>query len=117
MSRPEPITATEHTYTVLLQPEPEGGFTVTCPTLPGLVTYGASVDEARAMAGEAIACYLESLQKDGLPIPESDARAAPRAEPVVQSRDAPNARGAPPRLSASPAATALGDSDRVCGQS
>ena len=35
MSRSEPITAAEYTYTVLLQPEPEGGFTVTCPTLAG----------------------------------------------------------------------------------
>lgn len=82
MRRSEPITAAEYTYTVLLQPEPEGGFTVTCPTLPGLVTYGETVEEARAMAAEAIECYLESLQKDGLPIPESDAPAAPRAEPV-----------------------------------
>ena len=82
MSRSEPITAAEYTYTVLLQPEPEGGFTVTCPSLPGLVTYGETVEEARAMAAEAIECYLESLQKDGLPLPESDAAAAPRAEPV-----------------------------------
>src|SRR4051812_17430812 len=82
MSRSEPITAAEYTYTVLLQPEPEGGFTVTCPSLPGLVTYGETVEEARAMAAEAIECYLESMQKDGLPLPESDTAAAPRAEPV-----------------------------------
>ena len=82
MSRSEPITAAEYTYTVLLQPEPEGGFTVTCPSLPGLVTYGETVEEARAMAAEAIECYLESLQKDGLPLPESDTATAPRAEPV-----------------------------------
>ena len=82
MSRSEPITAAEYTYTVLLQPEPEGGFTVTCPSLPGLVTYGETVEEARAMAAEAIECYLESLQKDRLPLPESDVAVAPRAEPV-----------------------------------
>jgi antitoxin HicB len=82
MNRSEPVTAAEYTYIILLQPEPEGGFTVTCPTLPGLVTYGETVQEARAMAAEAIGCYLESLQKDGLPIPDSDTSAAPRAEPV-----------------------------------
>ena len=82
MRRSEPIAAGQYTYTVLLQPEPEGGFTVTCPTLPEFVSYGETVEEARAMAAEAIECYLESLQKDGLPIPESDASAAPRAEPV-----------------------------------
>jgi antitoxin HicB len=82
MSRSEPVAAAEYTYTVLLQPEPEGGFTVTCPTLSGLVTYGETVEEARAMAAEAIGCYLESLRKDGLPIPESDTSAALRDEPV-----------------------------------
>ena len=82
MSRSEPITAAEYTYTALLQPEPEGGFTVTCPSLPGLVTYGETVEEARAMAAEAIECYLESLQRDRLPLPESDVAVALRAEPV-----------------------------------
>ena len=82
MGRSEPITAAEYTYTVLLQPEPEGGLTVTCPSLPGLVTYGEDLEEARSMAAEAIACYLESLKKDGLPLPESDTAAAPRAEAV-----------------------------------
>ena len=69
MNHQEPIATAEYTYTVLLQPEPEGGFTVTCPALPGLVTYGETLAEARVMAAEAIECYLESLQKDGLPIP------------------------------------------------
>jgi hypothetical protein len=58
----EPIAAAEHSYTILLQAEPEGGFTVTCPSLPGLVTYGETLEEARAMAadtrsrGISIAC-------------------------------------------------------------
>jgi antitoxin HicB len=82
MNLQEPVTAVEYTYTVLLQPEPKGGFTVTCPSLPGLVTYGETLAEARAMAAEAIGCYLESLRKDGLPLPESDTPAAPRAEHV-----------------------------------
>jgi antitoxin HicB len=58
-----------HAYTVLLQPEPEGGYTVTCPALPGLVTYGESLEEARAMAADAIPGYIECLQEDGEPIP------------------------------------------------
>jgi len=47
------------------------------------VTYGETLAEARAMAAEAIQAYLESLQMDGEPIPESDA-VEPRAfvEPV-----------------------------------
>jgi len=82
MSRSHSITTHERTYTVLLQPEPEGGFTVTCPSLPGLVTYGATLEEARAMAAEAIACYLESLRKDGEPLPESDPTTSPITEHI-----------------------------------
>ncbi|HEY3398584.1 MAG TPA: type II toxin-antitoxin system HicB family antitoxin [Armatimonadota bacterium] len=38
--------AVEPTYTVLLRQEPEGGFTVWFPVVPGCVTYGATVGEA-----------------------------------------------------------------------
>lgn len=65
MKRREPVATAEDAYNVLFQPEPEGGYTVTCPTLPGLVSYGETPDEARAMAAEAIEAYLEALQKDG----------------------------------------------------
>lgn len=57
-------------YTVLFEPAEEGGYVVTCPALPGLVTEGDTLDEAREMARDAIRGYLESLQKDGLPLPE-----------------------------------------------
>ena len=59
----------EYSYTVLFEPAEEGGFVVTCPALPGLVTEGDTLEEARAMAQDAIRVYLESLQKDHLPIP------------------------------------------------
>jgi antitoxin HicB len=45
---------------------------VTCPSLPGLVTEGDTLDEARAMAADAICGYIESLAKAGLPIPLED---------------------------------------------
>ena len=56
-------------YTVLFEPAEEGGYVVTCPALPGLVTEGDTLVEARAMATDAIRAYLESLRKDGQPIP------------------------------------------------
>ena len=59
----------EHRYTVLFEPAEEGGFVVTCPALPGLVTEGDTMEEARAMAQDAIRAYLESLLKDHLPLP------------------------------------------------
>ena len=83
MARQKPAAAAEHTYNILLQPEPEGGYTVTCPSLPGLVTYGETLEEARSMAVEAIEAYLESLQVDDEPIPESDVvEPGPLIEPV-----------------------------------
>ena len=82
MRRKESVSTVAYTYTVLLQPEPEGGYTVTCPTLPGLVTYGATLDEARAMAADAIQGYIECLREDGEPIPESDPVPAPLVDRV-----------------------------------
>jgi predicted RNase H-like HicB family nuclease len=65
---------TERRYTIILQPDTEdGGFTVTVPALPGCVTQGASVDQAIAMAREAIQLYIESLVADGVPVPEESA--------------------------------------------
>jgi predicted RNase H-like HicB family nuclease len=82
MNRKESVSAAARSYTVLLQPEPEGGYTVTCPTLPGLVTYGATLEEARAMAADAIEGYIECLREDGEPIPESDPAPAPLVDRV-----------------------------------
>lgn len=53
----------------MLRPEPEGGFTVIVPALPGCVTYGRTLKEAKAMAHDAIVGYLESLKKHKEPIP------------------------------------------------
>jgi predicted RNase H-like HicB family nuclease len=60
----------EYRYTVLFEPAEEGGYVATCPALPGLVTEGDTLDEAREMVRDAIRGYLESLHRDGLPIPE-----------------------------------------------
>ncbi|HEY6332726.1 MAG TPA: type II toxin-antitoxin system HicB family antitoxin [Blastocatellia bacterium] len=57
-------------YTVLFEPAEEGGYIVTCPALPGLVTEGDTLEEAREMAEDAIRAYLESLCKDGRPLPQ-----------------------------------------------
>jgi antitoxin HicB len=65
----ESVGTKEYTFTVLFEPAEEGGYVVTCPALPGLVTEGDTLEEARDMAHDAIRAYLESLQKDGRPIP------------------------------------------------
>lgn len=50
-------------YNLIFKPEPEGGFTVIVPSLPGCVTYGKTLEQARKYALEAIEVYLESLKK------------------------------------------------------
>jgi len=50
-------------YNLILRSEPEGGFTAIVPALPGCVTYGKDLNEAKKMAQEAILVYLESLKK------------------------------------------------------
>jgi antitoxin HicB len=56
-------------YTIVITPDETGGYVVTCPALPGLVTEGDTIEEAREMARDAITGYLESLRMDGEPIP------------------------------------------------
>jgi len=55
-------------YRIILRPEPEGGYTVTVPALPGCITYGKTLEEAKKMALDAIKAYLESLKKHDEPI-------------------------------------------------
>lgn len=60
-------------YTIVLRPEPEGGFTVRVPALPEVVTFGADEAEAVAMAKEAIELAIEHRQSLGEDIPASGA--------------------------------------------
>ena len=59
-------------YRVLLRREPEGGYTVTVPTLPGCITYGDDITEAVTMAREAIELYIASLVAHSEPVPTEE---------------------------------------------
>jgi predicted RNase H-like HicB family nuclease len=63
---------TIHRYTVILERQPDGGFHVSCPALPGCHSEGDTLDEALANAKEAIAVYIESLQAHGEALPVED---------------------------------------------
>jgi predicted RNase H-like HicB family nuclease len=76
----------ERTYTFVFDPDPDGGFVVTCPALPGLVTWGATLEEARAMARDAMEGYIDVLIEDGEAVPESDSpEMAPRYDRLAQT--------------------------------
>jgi antitoxin HicB len=70
-------------YLCLFRPEPEGGFTVTCPKLPPVVTYGETLEEAQANAREAIELCLEVMRQEGQPIPPPDQDLATPIEQLV----------------------------------
>lgn len=59
-------------YRIILRKEPEGGYTVIVPSLPGCTTIGETIEEAREMAKEAIELYIESLKAHNEDIPTDD---------------------------------------------
>jgi len=56
---------------LVLDPQPEAGWTITCPILPGLVTEADSVDEISINVTGAIEALLEGYEELGQPIPEA----------------------------------------------
>lgn len=59
-------------YRCLFRPEPEGGYTATCPKLPGVVSYGETLEAARSNVREAIELALEVFRDQGRDIPTPD---------------------------------------------
>lgn len=58
-----------HNYTVFFEPLGEGGYNVVVPAIPEICTFGETLAEAKAMAEEALRCYLESAMQLGEEIP------------------------------------------------
>ena len=57
-------------YTAVFEREKDGGYSVYVPDLPGCASMGDTYEEALANIREAIACHLDGLRADGLPLPE-----------------------------------------------
>ena len=56
---------------LVLTPQPEGGYTVTSPLLPELVTEGDSLDEALASVKDALAAVVEAYADLGRALPQN----------------------------------------------
>ena len=70
----EPVFDRESLLTIyvpslVLAPQPEGGFTVTSPLLPELITEGDSVEEALENTRDALAAVVEAYQDAGRSLP------------------------------------------------
>jgi predicted RNase H-like HicB family nuclease len=72
-------------YIALIHKDPNSEFGVSFPDFPGCVTAGATLDEARDMAAEALSLHLEGLEADGEPIPEPSSLDSVMADP--ENRD------------------------------
>ncbi len=59
----------EHEFSVVLEPQEGGGYTVLVPALPEVVTEGDTEEEALRMVGEAIRVVLAYRRDHGIPIP------------------------------------------------
>ena len=67
----------QYKYTVIFEPAEEGGYIAHIPALNGIATQGETLEEAKAMAKDAIKGYIETLKELNLPIPEDSIDAHP----------------------------------------
>jgi len=54
-----------YAFSIHLTPESEGGYSVTCPALPGCYSQGETIDDAIANIREAIALTIEDMVAHG----------------------------------------------------
>ena len=73
-------------YIALIHKDPGSDYGVSFPDLPGCVTAGVDLDDARRMAEEALALHLAGMAEDEEPIPDSSSLEAVMAD--RENRDA-----------------------------
>ncbi|MBX9773608.1 MAG: type II toxin-antitoxin system HicB family antitoxin [Xanthobacteraceae bacterium] len=71
-------------YIGLIHKEAASDYGVSFPDFPGVVTAGKDLDDARAMAEEALAFHVEGLVADGEAVPEPSSLEAVMADPQNQ---------------------------------
>lgn len=55
---------------LLLEPQPEGGYTITCPLLPELITEADSLEDVIPNASDALAAIIEAYHDLRKPLPK-----------------------------------------------
>ncbi|MDA8296383.1 MAG: type II toxin-antitoxin system HicB family antitoxin [Actinomycetota bacterium] len=61
-------------YTIVVEPDEDGGFAVSVPALPGCFTRGSTLEECQVRAVEAIEVHIAGLLADGEPVPEEHSK-------------------------------------------
>jgi antitoxin HicB len=54
---------------LVLEPQPEGGYTITCPLLPNLITEADTLDEVQFNVADALAALIEAYEDLNQPLP------------------------------------------------
>jgi len=62
-------------YVVVIEKGTDGSYSAYVPDLPGCVTCGDTVQEARSLIAEAVTVHVESLRLHGEPVPAPSAQA------------------------------------------
>ena len=72
-------------YIGLIHKDADSDFGVSFPDFPGVITAGTTLDDARAMAEEALALHIEGLVEDGEAVPEPSALEEVMSDPDNRS--------------------------------
>ena len=104
-------------YIALIHKDANSDYGVSFPDFPGVISAGRTLDEARAMATEALAFHLEGLAEDGEAVPEPSTleeimAIAENKDGVAVLVDAPTAEVKSVRINITLPADVLGEIDR-----
>lgn len=69
-SRKSSVQASPRSFTVIFEPDCDGGYNVSVPALPEICTFGETLEEAREMARDAIQLVIAGKIEEGEEIPE-----------------------------------------------
>ncbi len=72
-------------YIALIHKDPGSDYGVSFPDFPGLATAGRTLDEARAMAEEALGFHIEGMIEDGEAIPDASTLDAVMDDPGARN--------------------------------
>ncbi|MEI6810799.1 MAG: type II toxin-antitoxin system HicB family antitoxin [Candidatus Nomurabacteria bacterium] len=70
-------------YTAFFEENELGGYTITVPALPGLVTEAKDMKQAKVVLQDAITCYIEGLKKSKVEVPKESFVASMRLQFAV----------------------------------
>jgi antitoxin HicB len=87
-------STTENIYRLplVLEPQPEGGWTITCPILRGLITEADTIDDIVPNVTDALEALIEGYEELNQPLPEAlqplNRNAAFLTETIIQLKAA-----------------------------